>query len=395
MSRIDPLALAQFMILPGAAELVEAYSAIGPGPMRDSLVHLAQTYAQTEGWSPPVPFGRPGEQGRLPAPKPGKLPSPYAEGLSAKSLEGQIIERLMRGEADHLVADDLGVKLGDLVRLKAKARREGRLVFPGDDGTEAKPGPAWKTSVKKGGKAPGGKSGKVMNLARMPIPDPPYWWEDPNSPVWENPRLLPTYSEVAEGSLAAVGPLDHRNFRAMTAAAERHGLTLRQSIAQRFEILRRVNAGEKPVDIALAMRITPYPIYALLTKVGQGRMGAIMAAQGATEARETGPLPQAVSRPSPPPVNPRKGVRRPPEAAERTTQAIRARAAARWGFANVEAYENMREQIRDARLVGTGRSEIVKQFDMPMDFVKSVIQTWNKAGVEFPPPRYPPRKWVA
>ena len=46
MSRtIDPLALAQFMILPGAAELVEAFSVLPPGDVRDSVVSHAQVLA--------------------------------------------------------------------------------------------------------------------------------------------------------------------------------------------------------------------------------------------------------------------------------------------------------------------------------------------------------------
>ena len=80
---------------------------------------------------------------------PRRLPSPYAENLTSQSLEGQIVERLLRGEADHVVADDLGVKLGALVRLKAKARREGGVRFPGDNETTGDARP-WKTSAAKG-----------------------------------------------------------------------------------------------------------------------------------------------------------------------------------------------------------------------------------------------------
>jgi len=38
MPTIDPIRLAQFMVLPGAAELVEAFAALPPGEVRDSAV---------------------------------------------------------------------------------------------------------------------------------------------------------------------------------------------------------------------------------------------------------------------------------------------------------------------------------------------------------------------
>ena len=56
MPTIDPLRLAQFMVLPGAAELVEAFSAIRPGPLRDSIVHHARMIAENDGRNPPGAF---------------------------------------------------------------------------------------------------------------------------------------------------------------------------------------------------------------------------------------------------------------------------------------------------------------------------------------------------
>ena len=331
---------------------------------------------------------RPEPQRSLPPPKAPKLASPYAEGLASQSIEGQIVERLMRGEADHVVADDLGIKLGVVVRLKAKARREGGLVFPGDERTED--ARSRKTSVGKGkgpGKGHGKTKGMTLNLVKMPVPAPPYWWQDPNSPVWTNGRLLPSYSESAEGTLGALGPLDHRSYRAMTDAAARHGQTLKQYIDQRLVILRRIEAGEKPTDVALDLRVSPYVVYAVLSKVGRGRMDTLNARP--LEARQPDPPPQAIQEPQPAPAPTaapgRRTPPRSPEAAAKTAQAVRQMAAKKWGFASVQAYQGMRERVRDLRLQAIGPDEIAQRLDMPHLFVKVTLQSWRRDyGVTFP-----------
>jgi hypothetical protein len=396
MSRtIDPIQMSQFFALPGASELVEAFSAIPPGPVRDSVVSHAQVLAQASGWTPPVPFGMDPPAPRLANPhEPKRLISPFAEGLAAKSQEGQIIERLMRGEADHVVADDLGVPLGAIVRLKRKAQREGGIEFPGDkqDG-KGKP-KAWKTSVK-----PASRKGVPLVMDRFPLPAPPYWWEDPQSPIWHNGRLLPNMSESADGTLAAVGPNDYRTYATMTQAAERNGLTLRQYIARRVDILRRVAKGEKPVDIAISLRSSAHVVYGLLAKVGQSRMETLNARPlpEPPKAIEPEPPPQAVrereAAPRPAAAPPRRAPARSADAAAKTAQFVRERAAERWGFANVESYLHMREQVRDVRLTGIGATEIADRLDMPLLFVKGAIQSWRREyGVVFPEAPMPKRK---
>lgn len=47
MTQVSLDVLARFAMLPRAAELIEAFSLIPPGPMRDAVVHLAQTTAST------------------------------------------------------------------------------------------------------------------------------------------------------------------------------------------------------------------------------------------------------------------------------------------------------------------------------------------------------------
>src|SRR5579864_299715 len=224
----------------------------------------------------------------------------------------------------------------------------------------------------------------------MPVPDPPYWWEDPNSPVWKNGRLLPAFSETGEGTMAALGPLDYRNWRVMNDAAARHGQTLRQYIAQRLEILRRVEAGEVPTAVALDLRISPYVIYALLTKVGRGRMTTLE--EGARAAKSTAEPPQAVPQPKPAPAAPRKAPAGNPSAADPRTLSLRKRAAEMWGFASLESYEQMRQQVIDLRLSGKARLDIVRELDMPLAFVKSVVQTYRKRGGAGFPVAYAKRK---
>ena len=147
-----------------------------------------------------------------------------------------------------------------MVALKRKARKEGGLAFPGDE-LQAKPGRPKKSPLK----------GRTLNA--MPVPPGPWWWEDPESPVWDNHHLLPSLSEKSHGSMAAIGPHDVKTYRTMELAAARHGMTMRDYIARRLDIVHRVEVrGEKPTDVALDTRMSTYKVYDLLTKIGRGRM---------------------------------------------------------------------------------------------------------------------------
>ena len=44
---LDMMELARFAVLPGANRLIQAFASIPPGPMRDAVIHLAETTAQT------------------------------------------------------------------------------------------------------------------------------------------------------------------------------------------------------------------------------------------------------------------------------------------------------------------------------------------------------------
>jgi len=368
MPTIDPIRLAQFMVLPGAAELVEAFAALPPGEVRDSAVSHVQVLARACGWQPPGPFESRHMAATLPPPdpyrpggRPPKLASPFAADLTAQSVEGQIVERALRGEPPAQIADDLRVKLGLVARLMDKARREGGVIFPGDDPKPAKP---------KTGK------GRLRRQAYgVPVPAPPYWWEDQDSPIWENPSLLPTLSESGAGTLAGLGPLDSKSFKAMAEAAARHGQTMRQYIAQRFEILRRIGAGEMPTAIAIDLRISAYAVYGLLAKVGLNRMAVMMAEKTAVDGdrRSGAPIYRAGAQQAP------TGSRTALEAEDTR------RGPGRWGFPDLESYEAARRRVRELRGLGMGPGMIAGEIKQPPEFVKNALDHWLAHGVKWPP----------
>jgi hypothetical protein len=374
------------MVLPGAAELVEAFSAIPPGPVRDSVVSHAQVLAQASGWEGPSAFGVPPPPitaHAITSPTP-RLTSPFAEGLAATSAEGQIIERALRGEADHVIAADLRVPLGLVVSLKRKARKEGRVIFPGD------PGPKPLGRPKKVART---ATGKVKAFA-MPIPDPPYWWEDPESPIWKNPALLPGLSASAEGTMAALGPHDAKSFRTMEGAASRRGMTLSAYIDLRTSIVRRVDGGESPQQVAFSLnsaQIGSYYVYSLLSKVGRARM-ATQLEKVAQDGQETAEAAERRAT-AKTPLAARSGgsagrSSQEPMSTERRAAiglAIRKNAAAKWGFSSVEAYEVARTWVRDKRNLGMGTQEIARRLDLPETFVKNTLAYWRDQGVEWPP----------
>jgi transposase len=161
----------------------------------------------------------------------------------------------MRGESVKAISESTGIAASVIEAYKAKARREARLVFPTD---------------KRKAKPCGGKGKK---RARMPLPAPPWWWENPNNPLWETPYLLPGHSANPAGTLAALGPNDRLSFAVMTAAANKRGITLNRYIARRIEIVDRVvRRGQSVNAAAKAVGEAGHYASAMLNHVGQGVM---------------------------------------------------------------------------------------------------------------------------
>jgi hypothetical protein len=307
MNLLDPQRIAAFFAMPGATELVEAFSTIPPGPVRDSIVAHAQALATMSGWPtshaagvqygrppPPEPLiawqgakplappqangevvwrnGRPGKMIAQPAyaqtradGKIIQMPAserfyPFREGgrqdlkpppdLKSASEDGRIVERVLRGETPKRVADDCRIDVHRVYALMERARREG-VVFPRD---------------KKA--TPQQKSTAVQWVRRVISPGPgPWWWQDPTNEIWEKGHLLPT-GVIAERSIALVGPMTSVNFRTMTSSAARRGWTLRQYVAKRLEAYERVKGGEPPVQTAAALKVPEHWVYSVLTQVG-------------------------------------------------------------------------------------------------------------------------------
>jgi hypothetical protein len=367
---IDPIRLAQFMLLPGAAELVEAFASLPPGEVRESAVAHIQVLARASGWTAPNPFGGQVETARTVHTSPLRLAA--STGLSSASLDGQIVERALRGFNVDAIAFAAGADGPYVESVLRKARREGGVVFPGDDEPakrKAKPGK-------------GHSKLKGRKLPAAPIPPPPYWWEDPQSPIWENPAYLPNLSHTGNGTLAGIGPHDRRSFKVMADAAARHGLTLRDYIAQRYEILRRVEAGEKPSDIAIDLRVSSYAVYGLLTKVGRNRLAQMV--EERAKADEPVRVTEIELVPAAVPIR-RDKIRPTPANRAASAKASLEIAAKRWGFETAEDYEAARIRARDLRLRGIAPAHVANMLGVPHGFIRATLTHWRERGVEWPP----------
>jgi hypothetical protein len=384
--------MAQFMVLPGAAELVEAFASIPPGALRDSIVHHAQALAAQYDGGPAPGWSnvRPARIGSTPAaPAAPRLSSPFAEDLTAKSPEGQIVERALRGESDHSIAADMGVKLGTVVAVKRKARAEGGVSFPGDD--LAKP------------KAAKAKRQGANLLLRMPLPEPPWWWEDDEHPNWETPVALPHAVEGAR-SRALIGPMDRRSYATMTRAAANWKMTLREYVQRRLHIVRRIEAGETPMQIAVSLGMQGTAVYSLLAAIGQPRMEGVNSGAQTPHAYKTAarlppdppPAPAATPAPvatTPPPEptpttvpdpEPRQAALGvvlpawPPTPATKGAHAAKLAAVTKWGFATEADYDGARVRVRDLATRGWKVPQIAEAIGQPRDFVKNADDYWRR-----------------
>lgn len=126
---IDPITLARFMVLPGADELVAAFSAIPPGPLRDSVIShakvMAQTYddARLAGAPIPDPLQNVAPRTVLAAPPAAQaLPAPK---VKVQSPEAQAVRLRLQGKSPGEIADELEVDLATVTGALAQARKAG------------------------------------------------------------------------------------------------------------------------------------------------------------------------------------------------------------------------------------------------------------------------------
>jgi transposase len=119
---IDPYVLAQFMTQPGAAELVEAFSSIPPGPLRESLVHHAQVTAMTY-LGGPINMTPPPRIGETP-PR-AALPSPRRSQVATEDPAVKAVEMILQGVSPHEIANALQIPIRAVYAAKREARASG------------------------------------------------------------------------------------------------------------------------------------------------------------------------------------------------------------------------------------------------------------------------------
>lgn len=136
MTAINLDVLARFALLPGAAELMQAFSVIPPGPLRDSVIHHAQVIAQEYAGTPP--------QHRAPPPQALAPTSPAAKPVKGKppalALVGQrtppvgddphlkIVQMRLEGFTIPQIMAEVGLGRSAVFRTLAAARKAGAPV---------------------------------------------------------------------------------------------------------------------------------------------------------------------------------------------------------------------------------------------------------------------------
>lgn len=152
---LDMTTIARFLVLPGAEQLVEAFSRIPPGPLRDSVVSHAQVIADTYSAAPaaqqmpdPLLMASTAPQALTAPPE----PPPQQRPVARTPQEEVVRLRLQTSLAEHEIAERVGLPLGEVVAELRRAREAG-LSFP-PRGKPAKPakaksGPAFAVTVEE------------------------------------------------------------------------------------------------------------------------------------------------------------------------------------------------------------------------------------------------------
>jgi DNA-binding CsgD family transcriptional regulator len=142
---LDMVEFARFAVLPGAADLVKAFAAIPPGPLRDSVIHHAQVIAATYTGAPaqqrmPDPIGVLGGAPRQLATRTGRAPP-------IESQELDIVQRRMAGQTAADIARALNIHVSTVYAALKEARRGG-LPIPSSRGNPlAKGAKKWAVTV--------------------------------------------------------------------------------------------------------------------------------------------------------------------------------------------------------------------------------------------------------
>lgn len=205
---IDPVTLARFMVLPGAARLVAAFSGVPAHAVRETIIAHAEAIAQAFAAAPahmrapdPLQGVFAGQDGAHDSGRGGGRPAlaaPRGPNLT-ETPELRAVELMMQGLMPAEAAQHTGLTLKEVVAMRREAKAKG-VHFPRLKMTQVVTG----------------------------------------KPVAQGRNFAVTATEI--GSIHAA--------RRMEEAAKRLGMSLQDYLGARADFLRRYKAGETVAEIA-------------------------------------------------------------------------------------------------------------------------------------------------
>lgn len=201
---LDMTTIARFLVLPGAEELVEAFSRIPPGPLRDSVVSHAQVIADTYSAAPAAQ----------------QMPDPL---LMASNAQGGIAKAISGPRVGEIKVDDPATKA---VQLRLQGRTPDEC--------------AEETGLTLLQVNAAFKRAKSAGVVLPPLPK--------GAPLSEVPtrRFIMFMTEM-----------DPRAEGVMRKAAERLGLTLKQYVAKRRKLVELRRENTRMDELVRALRPVP------------------------------------------------------------------------------------------------------------------------------------------
>lgn len=331
---LDPIAMARFLVLPDAARLLEAFAAIPPGPLRDSVIAHAEVIAQTYS-SAPAANRMPDPLAAISTPafrSAGALPSAVSRTGRApptESPEAAVVKMRLAGRPVTEITEALGITTSAVYTALRAARKAGVNV--------AKPTPV------------GSKDSTRWALSLDDL----------------SPQGISQVAKAARvRGITAQEYMDRRQL-ALKLALEGKG----------WEAILKAT-GERSAKVVSAWlsnaRGAGYrvPYVAFIETSGDG-------SHWNASHPEPEPIPDAIVAPV------GRVFQTMEEMSASSAAAVRA-AATRRGM-TVQAYTDMREAIVRYRMDGKSHAEIVALTGQTAIFVKDILTDAHKRGVQYPP----------
>lgn len=301
MSDDQLFTMARFLVMPGAAELLDAFSRIPEGPLRAATIAQVQAMAEAYAGSPATaqdPLTRlagaaPPPARPTPVEPPKALPAPAETRTrrgQPKTLEEQVIDLRMKGKGAKDIAEETGAPRQEVSAILNAATRGG-MAFPkrAAASTESKTFPLHKTELSSQGQAAMERAalqlGKSLEqylaarraLVRMRKTGAPMGriaaeTGFPEKTLWawlytaRGAGLdLPLRTEEHDAEFEPVYPLpieqmEPRHQTVLRQAAARAGLTVEAYQERQRDIVRRRLAGGYPTQIAEALNLPRHEV---------------------------------------------------------------------------------------------------------------------------------------